>query len=254
MKVKKIMADAASNPLNQPMDIQELAITLSAQNLNPTMLTLDNLRSLGVIPADWELAKQPVLNQLQARLNFKNGVNIVAQQRSITFAEPLNAQNQQNLQSAKIAKAFMSKFAQAGYQTISIAPKTIVSFGKEEESDPRQFILQKIIAQGPWQEVGNGVPQASVNFVYQLQNCQLNLSVNEVRLRAQTEPNQSVPALLFSGSFNYRSQQEGANANSQLQAEIDRWSENLETFREIVHQKFLGKMEGGIFPSQVMPN
>ncbi|NBD34211.1 MAG: hypothetical protein GVY17_14900 [Cyanobacteria bacterium] len=248
------MADAASNPLNQPMDIQELAITLSAQNLNPTMLTLDNLRSLGVVPADWELAKQPVLNQLQARLNFKNGVNIVAQQRSITFAESLNSQNKQTLQSANVAKVFMEKFAQAGYQTVSIAPKTIISFGNEEGTDPRQFIVQKIIAQGPWQEVGNGLPQASVNFVYQLQECQLNLSVNEVRLRAQNEPNQSVPALLFSGSFNYRSQQEGANATSQLQAQIDRWSQNLETFREIVHQKFLGKTEGGIFPAQVMPN
>jgi len=248
------MADAASNPLNQPMDIQELAITLSAQNLNPTMLTLDNLRSLGVVPADWELAKQPVLNQLQARLNFKNGVNIVAQQRSITFAESLNSQNKQTLQSANVAKVFMEKFAQAGYQSVSIAPKTIISFGNEEGTDPRQFIVQKIIAQGPWQEVGNGLPQASVNFVYQLQECQLNLSVNEVRLRAQNEPNQSVPALLFSGSFNYRSQQEGANATSQLQAQIDRWSQNLETFREIVHQKFLGKTEGGIFPAQVMPN
>ncbi|AFZ44952.1 hypothetical protein PCC7418_2820 [Halothece sp. PCC 7418] len=248
------MADAASNPLSQPMDIQELAITLSAQNLNPTMLTLDNLRSLGVIPADWELAKQPVLNQLQARLNFKNGVNIVAQQRSITFAEPLNPQNQQNLQSATVAKAFMAKFAQAGYQTVSIAPKTIISSGNEQERNPRQFIVENLIAPGPWREVGNGLPQASVNFVYQLEQCQLNLSINEVRLRTQNEPSQSIPALLFSGSFNYRPQQQGANATSQLQAQIDRWSDNLETFREIVHQKFLGKREGGIFPSQVMPN
>jgi len=248
------MADAAANPLNQPLDIQEIAITLSAQNLNPTMLTLDNLRSLGVIPDNWELSKQPVLNQLQARLNFKNGVNIVAQQRNITFAEPLSNQNKENLQSASIAKAFMAKFSQAGYQTVSIAPKTIVSFGNPTDTNPRQFIVQKIIAPGPWQEVGNGLPQASVNFVYQLQECQLNLSISEVQLRTQTEPNQAVPALLFSGSFNYRSQQAGSDAKSQLQSRIDRWSDNWETFHEIVHQKFLGKSEGGIFPSQVMPN
>jgi len=248
------MADAAANPLNQPLDIQELAITLSAQNLNPTMLTLDNLRSLGVIPGDWELSRQPVLNQLQARLTFKNGVNLVAQQRNITFAEPLTRQNKENLQSASIAKAFMAKFSQAGYQAVSIAPKTIVSFGNQTDTNPRQFIVQKIIASGPWQEVGNGLPQASVNFVYQLQECQLNLSVSEVQLRTQNEPNQGVPGLLFSGSFNYRSPQAGTNTISQLQSRIDRWSDDFETFHQIVHQKFLGKNEGSIFPPQVMPN
>jgi len=250
------MVEAASNnPLSQPLDIQELAITLSAQNLNPTMLTLDNLRSLGVIPADWELAKQPVLNQLQARLNFKNGVNLVAQQRKITFAEPINAQNAQAVKAPSIAKVFMAKFAQAGYQTLSIAPKTIVSFGAQEPRNPRQFIAETIISRGPWQEIGTGLPQASVNFVYQLENCQLNLSVNEVLLRTQNDPNQSAQALLFSGSFNYYSQQQGESAASQLQGQIDRWSENMETFREIVHQKFLGKSEGDIdiFPPQVMP-
>ncbi|MDR9402010.1 MAG: hypothetical protein RI580_01080 [Halothece sp. Uz-M2-17] len=248
------MADTASNPLKQPVDIQELAITLSAQNLNPTMLTLDNLRSLGIIPTDWELAKQPILNQLQARLNFKNGVNIVAQQRSITFAEPLTSQNQPTLASVTVAKAFMEKFAQAGYQTLSIAPKTIVSFGSQQGSNPRQFIIDNLIAKGPWREIGNGVPQAGVNFVYQLQECQLNLSVNEVRLRNQNQPNQSTAALLFSGSFNYRAQEEGASATSHLRDQIDRWSENWDTFREIVYQKFLEKREEGIFPTQVMPN
>lgn len=249
------MANAASNPLNQPMDIQELAITLSAKNLNPTMLTLDNLRSLGIIPADWELAKQPVLNQLQARLNFKNGVNIVAQQRSITFAEPISSQNAQSVKAPNIAKAFVTKFAQAGYQTVSVAPKTIISFGNEDNTSPRQFITEQLIASGPWQEIGNGSPQASVNFVYQLQQCQLNLSVNEVQLRAQNEPNQTVPALLFSGSFNYRSEQEEGNDPSQLHAQIDQWSKNMETFHEIVHQKFLGTTEGGgIFPSTVTPS
>ena len=246
------MADTVSNLLNQPTDIQELAVTLSAQNLSPTMLSVDNLRALAIIPADWELAKQPVLNQLQARLSFKNGLNIIAQQRSITFAESLTPENQETLQSVKVAKAFMAKFAQAGYQTVSIAPKIIASFGNNQDRNPRQFIVENLIAQGPWRDVGNELPQASVNFVYQLDQCQLNLTVNEVRLRTQNEPNQSIPALLFSGSFNYRPH--SGELISQLQAQIDRWSENLETFREIVHQKFLGKMEGGIFPSQVMPN
>ncbi|QDZ38672.1 hypothetical protein FRE64_01160 [Euhalothece natronophila Z-M001] len=248
------MVNTTSSPLTQPMDIQELGITLSAKNLNPTMVTLDNLRSLGIIPDDWELSKQPTLNQLQARLNFKNGVNIVAQQRNITFGEPINSENAKAVKSPLVAKEFVAKFAKADYQTVSVAPKTIVSFGNDATTSPRQFLIEKLIAPGPWREVGNSTPQASVNFVYQLEGCQLNISVNEVRLRAQSDPNQTVAALLFSGSFNYRSE-EGSNATADLQGKIDRWSKNMESFQEIVHQKFLGQSnEGGIFPSEIMPN
>ncbi|MFP4692681.1 MAG: hypothetical protein ACLFM2_02350 [Halothece sp.] len=247
------MVNTAS-PLTQPMDIQGLAITLSAKNLNPTMLTVDNLRSLGVIPEDWELSKQPTLNQLQARLNFKNGVNIVAQQRNITFAEPISAEKAQAVKVPTVAKEFLAKFAKADYQTVSVAPKIIISFGDDNPTTPRQFLIEQLIASGPWREVGNTTPQASVNFVYQLEGCNLNLSVNEVRLRAQNNPNQTVAALLFSGSFNYRLQ-EGGSTTADLQGKIDRWSNNMETFREIVHQKFLGQSsKGGIFPSEVIPN
>lgn len=246
------MVESSSNPLTEPMDIQELAIILSAKNINPTILTLANLRSLGIIPEEWELVDQPVINQLQARLNFKNGVNIIAQPQKVTIAESLNNDNNQSRATPSLAKEFVTKFAKASYQTISIAPKMIVTFGQQQTISPRQFIIENLINSGPWLEIGKQTPQASVNFVYQLETCQLNLNINEVQLTSRNQPNQAVAGLLFSGSFNYAASQNDQEV-TQLQNQINNWSDNLETFREIVQQKFLGENNSGIFPSQIMP-
>jgi len=244
------MVESSSNPLTEPMNIQELAITLSAKKINPTILTLANLNSLGIIPEDWELVNQPVINQLQARLNFKNGVNIIAQPQKVTIAESLNQEQNQSILTPSLAKEFVAKFAKASYQTISIAPKIIVTFGNEQTMSPRQFLTEKLIASGPWLEIGSQTPQASVDFVYQLEACQLNLNVNEVQLTSKNQPNQAVAGLLFSGSFNYAT---NPNEVTQIQTQIDNWSDNLERFREIVQQTFLGKSNTGIFPSEMMP-
>lgn len=247
------MVESSSNPLTEPMDIQELAITLSAKNINPTILTLANLRSLGIIPEEWELVNEPVINQLQARLNFTNGVNLLAQPQQVTIAESINNENHQSRATPSLAKEFVAKFAKASYQRISIAPKMIVTFGQQQAISPRQFMIDNLINSGPWLEIGNQTPQTSVNFVYQLETCQLNLNINEVQLTSKNQPNQAVAGLLFSGSFNYVGNQNNDQEITQIQNQIDNWSDNLETFREIVQQKFLGNSKSGIFPSKVMP-
>ncbi|MGH2414087.1 MAG: hypothetical protein ACRDEA_10425, partial [Microcystaceae cyanobacterium] len=58
-------------------EIQEIAINISAKNLNPTMLSEDFLKFSGIIPSDWELGKQPVLSPTLAQVSFQNGVSIV---------------------------------------------------------------------------------------------------------------------------------------------------------------------------------
>ena len=70
--------------------IEEISIIIAAQNLTPTMMSQDFLKFSGIIPKEWELAQQPVLNPNFAQLNFKNGLSMVAQPRSITLSESLN--------------------------------------------------------------------------------------------------------------------------------------------------------------------
>lgn len=237
------------------MDIQELTISVTAQKLNPSLLNLDFLKSSGIVPADWELAQQPVLNPNQARLTFKNGVTLVAQPRNISFLEALNPKKGQQLNAPAIARQYIEKLPYAEYLGASIAPKIIVPQARSDA--PREYIVETLLAPGPWRQVGVGATRATISFAYQLERAQLNLSVNEVRLR-QSDRQETTPALLFSGSFNYSvAKDTEAERLTRLCGYIDNWSGDLASFREIVYQQFLGQnppAASNIFPQGAVPS
>lgn len=69
------------------VSVQELVIVIAAKNNNPTILTVDFLKYSGIIPSDWELARQPVLTNSAAQVIFTNGVSIVAETNRVIFIE-----------------------------------------------------------------------------------------------------------------------------------------------------------------------
>lgn len=56
--------------MTQSLAVQELAIIIAAKNHNPTILTPDFLKYTGIVPADWELARQPIFTSSVAQVIF----------------------------------------------------------------------------------------------------------------------------------------------------------------------------------------
>ncbi len=229
----------------QLQEIQELAITIAAKNLNPTMLSEEFLKFSGVIPQDWEVARQPTLGTNFSQVTFKNGINIVAQPRTITFVEQMGNRNLDELTISQVATQYVTKLPNAEYQTLSISPKSVVPFPGNPDS-ARQFITTKLLSPGPWQDFGTAPVQAGLNLLYQLENCQLNLSINQAQIQIPDQA--TIPALLFAGNFNYNV--EGATQQeriSKLEAGLQAWQADIKAFREIVNQRFLGEQQT-LFP------
>lgn len=59
--------ESQSSTQVQIREIQEIAITLAAKNLNPAMLSEDFLKFSGIVPNEWELSKQPFLRLILRR-------------------------------------------------------------------------------------------------------------------------------------------------------------------------------------------
>ncbi len=235
---------APKNPI-QLQEIQELAITIAAKNLNPTMLSEEFLKFSGVVPQDWELAKQPVMSGNFSQVTFKNGINVVAQPRTVTFVEQMGNRNLNELQVSQLATQYVTKLPNAEYQTLSISPKSVVPLPGNPDA-ARQFITGKLLAPGPWQEFGKSPLQAGLNLVYQLEHCQFNLSINQAQIQIPEQA--AIAALLFAGNFNYKV--EGSTHQerlSKLEVGLNAWQKDIEAFREIVNQRFLGEQQS-LFP------
>lgn len=218
--------------------LEEISILVAAQDLTPTMMSQDFLKFSGIIPQDWELAQQPVLNPNFAQLNFKNGINITAQPRTITVSESLNRKNIDDVQAANIVINYIRKLLHAEYVGYSFSPKMLLPFPTSPQG-VRQYITEQLLGRGPWKKIGNAPVQAGINLMYQLERCQLSISISEARLKQEQQ--QEILALLFSGSFNYQlvGKDSGQARTNKLINFLNHWQQDLNKFRSIVTDKFL---------------
>lgn len=225
--------------MNSKLAIQELAIVIAAKNHNPTILTPDFLKYSGIVPAEWELARSPLLTSQVAQVAFTNGISIVAQPGTVTFSEALEAKSTEDVKIQEIARKYVQTLPHVDYQAVGINPRSFLTFEDEEEDAARQYITSTLLSPGAWQELGTASMTAALNLVYPLEGRQLNLVVNEVRL--QLPEQQPIPAVLFSGNFSYymagNTESERLTHLFQL---LENWLTDLETYRELVNQRLLG--------------
>ena len=231
----------SASPLQLPTHIQEIAITVTAQDLGPNLLNENFLKAGGIVPEDWELARPPVAGPGGSQVVFKNGLSIVAQPRTLSFMETIGDRPLDSVQAGVIAQQYIKLLPKADYQGLTISPKCLVPFPQNTDG-ARQFITRTLLAPGPWQDFGKTPVQAGVNFLYQLETCQLNVNINQATIQIPEQPN--VSALLFVGNFNYPiNAPDAAMRVSLLEQYLKGWQSDFQTFRSMVDEQFLGQRQ-----------
>lgn len=233
------LSQESSNSLNT---IEEIGIVIAAQDLTPIMMSQDFLKFSGIIPKDWELSQQPILNPNAAQLNYTNGVSITAQPRTITISETLSNKKLENIVIPEIAIKYIEKLPHAEYLGMSFSPKLLVPF-PQNPGAVRQYITGRLLGSGSWKNIGKAPVQAGINLMYFLDHCQLSINIAEARL--QQPQKASMAAILFSGSFNYNITQEVAAEEkiNQLKRGLSFWQTDLNNFRDLVINRFLAASE-----------
>jgi hypothetical protein len=237
--------------MSQNFETQELAIAITAKNLNPTVLTLDFLKYTGVVPADWELAKQPVYTNGLVQLFFSSGLGIIAQPNSVTLLESISTKPLEEILVPKITHNLVEKLSQIEYQGVGINPRGFVTFNSD--ADAYQYICNKLLSPGSWQEFAGAKVNAALQLTYPLKRGTLNLGINQVNVQF---PDKQAAAILFSGNFNYPLLgNTPAEKIQDLQTIIDNWQDSLKTFQQFLVEKFLPSSEAqrsiSVFPPMI---
>jgi hypothetical protein len=217
--------------------VQELVIVIAAKNLNPIVLTPEFLKYSGIVPAEWELARQPMCTQQGSQVTFTNGISIVAQPQRVMFAEAIDGKVAAEVAIPSIARKYVQTLPNLDYQAIGLNPRGYVTFDSEPGA-ARKYISEKLLSAGEWQEVGTAPVRATINLAYTLERGVFNLSVNEAALR---QPDETLtPIILFSGNFSY--EMASLSGNEKLESlcqALNNWQADLETYQDIVNTKFL---------------
>lgn len=222
--------------MSQSIDIQELAIVVTAQHHNPAILNPEFLKCSGVIPADWELARAPVCNPQVAQVVFRNGISITAQADRILFVESMGAKAPQEVEATRVARQYVQTLPHADYQALGINFKGFVPFHQDTNAAHR-FLTNTLLSPGAWQAYGQETVKASINLVYTLERGRLYLSISEAAL--QLPDGVITPIVMFLGNFEYRSTEESGDSTTYLQNCLNHWQVDLENFKDLINARFL---------------
>ncbi len=216
--------------------LQELGIVVAMQQPNPNLVTAEFLKLSGIIPADWELARQPINNEQISRLLFTNGISIAAEPNRIMFGEIIGEKDLNSLTVATIAQKYLNIFKLAQYQAVGINIR-----GFCPQTNPlaaTQYINHQLLSDGSWQNYGTAPIQAALNLVYTLEGRQLNLEVAAAQIQGSEA--EITPIILFSGNFSYNlGISEIGNNLDAASLILANWQMDLSAYYELITERFI---------------
>jgi hypothetical protein len=216
--------------------LQELGIVVAMQQPNPNLVTAEFLKLSGIIPADWQLAQEPVNTDRISQLLFTNSVSIVAEPNRIMFGENIGDRDISTLTVAQVAHKYTEIFKLAKYSAIGI---NIRSYSPQASiQSATQYINHQLLADGSWQNYGTTPVQAALSLTYNLPNRQLNLDITAAGMQfGQAE---ITPVILFSGNFRYNlADAELGETAAAVGRVLTNWQTDLSAYCELITDRFL---------------
>lgn len=223
--------------MSQTLVTQEFGIILAIKGNKPAVLNQDFLKYSGIIPDEWELARAPINTNNGSQVTYTNGLSIVAEPSRVIFIESIEDKTAASILVPNIARNYVKSLPNVEYQAVGINPRGYITCTQDLDS-ARQYIAEKLLSSGTWQEEGTAPMRATLNLAYTLERGPFYLSINEAALRNPDET--TTPIVLFSGSFSYElSGETGAQRLENLHQAIDNWQDDLETYASIIKTKFI---------------
>jgi hypothetical protein len=226
--------------------LQELGIVVAMQQPNPSLVTVEFLKLSGIIPSDWQLAREPINNDNLSQLLFTNSVSIVAEPNRIMFGENIGDRDINTLDVARITHKYTEIFKLAKYSAVGI---NIRSYSPQASiQNATQYINNQLLADGSWQNYGIAPVQAALNLVYTLPNRQLNLDIAAAGM--QFRQAEITPIILFSGNFSYNlADAELGETVGAVGRVLTDWQLDLSAYCELITDRFLSSVRVAALPS-----
>ncbi len=223
--------------MNKTLEIQELAIVVTAKNYDPSLLNPGFLKHSGVVPEDWQLSGQPVVTNRGSQIVFNNGVYVGAQPNRLMFVEALNnKEDQTNAEAPGLALRYTEILRNLDYQAVGVNFRGYITCNNST-GEGNSYLFDSLIQPGEWQNCGTEPVKAGLNLMFTYEDKQLHLSINEAALKLPES--EQVPIILFSGNFDRNLAAETAGERlEKLESFINGWQKDLEIYTDVV-SKFI---------------
>jgi len=236
-RLKQLVSDDATdkNSPKRTVNLRKLSIVVKAKNHNPTILNPDFLKSNQIVPLHWELKENPICVDPHAEVSFKNGIKIIAEFETITFAELLNLEKGLSPCVPEIAGKYVNTLPHVDYTGygMDIHGDTGMS-----EADIEDFVTHKLIRVGPWSQLQGQPAKIGLRLHYQLNDGYFNLTV--IPTIRQEDEGESLPVIFWGATIHHRAEEKDSKGRlKQVLNFINQWKIDVDMYLKQINENFL---------------
>ena len=117
------------------------SVVVAAREHNPTILHPAFLVAQKIVPADWELAHDPVCTPAFATAGYRNGVSFAVESTRFQVTEPLPPDAPEQSKAAGLASAYLKALPHVRYTEVEIRLQAYIGY----EQDPAGVLINRFL-------------------------------------------------------------------------------------------------------------
>jgi hypothetical protein len=172
----------------------EFIIVILASANNPSILNPDFLRINDIVDKDFNpiesISTPPV-----SHVKYKEKVAITVDFERLTFIDTDEDRIPHNSPIPSIAKKYIEILRHVPYKAVGI---NFNGYYECSHMDPSQYILNKLIKKGPWNEFEGVEPSIGLSFSYKMDEVTLNLNIAPAITR---KDERTFPSIAINSNF-----------------------------------------------------
>jgi hypothetical protein len=216
------------------LEVTQLSIVIATESNNPSILNPDFLKYNGIVSDDWQSADRTVTTGVISQVTYENGVSIVSEPNKINFVERIGDGDYGSLQVPAIAQKYIETLPHVKYTAIGNNP---IGHSSCTSLDEARDFSKKLVAPGPWFDIGSGLQESSIQLVYSLDDGHFILSVEPA-----DNPREEEEGAVIVFAANFHREITGSNSEERLTSAlriIGDWKDDIAFYEKAVNDSFL---------------
>ena len=212
----------------------EIPLPKNFTSIQANEFNLRKFQQEEIISLDWQLRKPAYKKGGNLIFSFLQGLSISISPGKIIFAKKIT---NNTVDLVKIVQQFISKFNHYHYSRSQIVLRRFITLPNQENCGAK-FIQNHLLNGLQWEVLGKKPIKRQINYFYQ--NHLYDLNINVLDLPIRNKKIESKSCLFFRGIFEYKPNlDQKKNPNNYFLAVIEKYSENISIFNQIVENDLL---------------
>jgi len=205
------------------LELLSTSVVVLAEAHNPSILHPAFLVSQGIVPADWQPADPPICTPVISVAKYANGITFTVEHNRLVVTEERPAGNPDQSKVWERAIAYAEKLPHVRYTALG------VNFnGFCLRQAPEQFLIEKYLKAGPWDDQPRPMKAFGARFVYHVDDAVLRVEIDGGNIQREGQPE---PAVIVNANFH--SKLPGEESLEALNKLAIRWPARLAEFNNL---------------------